>query len=76
MKSKQTAVLFLQEALELHLSDEQKSQFCGLFVQAVESEKCQIIDAVNYTVKNCQELSTYNNCGEYYYNKNYDIHNL
>lgn len=73
---KQTAVLFLQEALELHLSEEQKSQFCGLFIQAVETERRQIIDAFNCAVKNCQELSAYNNCGEYYYNKNYDINNL
>ena len=40
---KQTAVLWLQEALSLHLSDEQKVQFEGLFQQAIEMEKEQII---------------------------------
>lgn len=42
---KQTAVEWLQEALSLHLSDEQKVQFEGLFQQAIEMEKEQIIDA-------------------------------
>jgi hypothetical protein len=45
MENKQTAVRWLQEALSLHLSDEQKVQFEGLFQQAVEVEKDQIIDA-------------------------------
>jgi hypothetical protein len=39
----QTAVRWLQEALSLHLSDEQKVQFEGLFQQAIEMEKEQII---------------------------------
>ncbi len=45
MEKNQTAVRWLQEALSLHLSDEQKVQFEGLFQQAVEVEKDQIIDA-------------------------------
>ena len=45
MENKQTAVRWLQEALSLHLSDEQKVQFEGLFQQALEMEKDQIIDA-------------------------------
>jgi hypothetical protein len=53
---KQTAVRWLQEALSLHLSDEQKVQFEGLFQQAIEVEKEQIIDAHDeariYVLKN------------------------
>ena len=45
MEKTKTAVRWLQEALSLHLSDEQKVQFEGLFQQAVEVEKDQIIDA-------------------------------
>jgi hypothetical protein len=45
MEKTQTAVRWLQEALSLHLSDEQKVQFEGLFQQAMEMEKDQIIDA-------------------------------
>jgi len=43
MENNQTAVRWLQEALSLHLSDEQKVQFEGLFQQAIEMEKEQII---------------------------------
>jgi hypothetical protein len=45
MENKITAVEWLQEALSLHLSDMQKVQFEGLFQQAIEMEKDQIIDA-------------------------------
>ena len=41
----QTAVEWLQEALSLHLTFEQKVQFEGLFQQAKEMERDQIIDA-------------------------------
>lgn len=40
-----TAVEWLQEALSLHLSHEQKVQFEGLFQQSLEMEKEQIIEA-------------------------------
>ena len=45
MESKQTAVMWLQEALNLHLTHDQKVQFEGLFQQAIEMERDQIIDA-------------------------------
>jgi hypothetical protein len=45
MEKNKTTVMWLQEALSLHLSDEQKVQFEGLFQQAIEMEKEQIIDA-------------------------------
>ena len=40
-----TAVEFLQEALYLHLTLDQQMQFEGLFQQALEMEKQQIIKA-------------------------------
>ena len=40
-----TAVEFLQEALYLHLTLDQQMQFEGLFQQALEMEKQQIMDA-------------------------------
>ena len=42
---KQTAVEWLQECLNLHLTHEQKMQFEGLFQQAKEMEKQQLEDA-------------------------------
>lgn len=45
MENKQTAVEWLQEALSLHITHEQKVQFEGLFQQANEMEKEQIIEA-------------------------------
>jgi hypothetical protein len=42
-----TAVKWLQEALSIHLTFEQQMQFEGLFQQAKEMEKQQIIDAFN-----------------------------
>jgi len=41
---KQTAVEFLQECLSIHLSHQQQVQFEGLFQQAKEMEKEQMID--------------------------------
>ena len=40
-----TAVEFLQEALYLHLTLDQQMQFEGLFQQALQIEKEQIMDA-------------------------------
>jgi len=45
MKKKQTAVDWLQECLLTHFSHEQIMQFEGLFQQAKEMEKQQIINA-------------------------------
>ena len=42
---KQTVVGFLQECLSIHLSHQQQMQFEGLFQQAKEMEKEQIMDA-------------------------------
>ena len=42
---KQTAVLFLYEFVQLKLTDEQQAQFEGLFQQALEMEKEQIMQA-------------------------------
>ena len=43
--NKQTAVEWLQECLNLHLTHDQKMQYEGLFQQAKEMEKQQIMDA-------------------------------
>jgi hypothetical protein len=43
--SKQTAVEWLQNCLNIHLSFEQKMQFEGLFQQAIAMEKEQIMNA-------------------------------
>jgi hypothetical protein len=40
-----TAVIWLQKALELHLTEEQKQQFEGLFQQAIDMEREQITNA-------------------------------
>jgi len=40
--SKQTAVEWLQECLSIHLTDDQKQQFEGLFQQSKAMEKEQI----------------------------------
>jgi hypothetical protein len=66
---KQTAVEWLQEALSIHLTFEQQMQFEGLFQQAKEMEKEQIIDAAYYT---CSSMTHYDlPCGEQYYKKEY-----
>jgi hypothetical protein len=63
-----TAVEFLQVALSIHFTDEQHMQFEGLFQQALQIEKEQIMDAywdggqdVPLTEKTC----------EIYYNNTY-----
>lgn len=42
---KQTAVDFLYEFVQLKITNEQQSKFEGLFQQAKEMEKHQIVDA-------------------------------
>jgi hypothetical protein len=39
-----TAVEFLQEALSIHFTHEQEMQFIGLFHQALEMEKQQMLE--------------------------------
>jgi hypothetical protein len=65
---KQTAVLFLQEALSIHFTHEQKMQFIGLFNQALEMEKQQIMDATCFSeyINDDKELA------EIYYNEVYN----
>ncbi len=48
MEKQQTAVEFLYEFVLLKLTNEQQMQFDGLFHQAKQMEKEQIMDAVNY----------------------------
>ena len=43
--AKQTSTQWLQEALELHLTEEQKSQFLGLFLQSQDMNREEIEDA-------------------------------
>jgi hypothetical protein len=45
LENNQTAVMWLQKALSLHLTNEQKVQFEGLFQQALGMERDQIIEA-------------------------------
>lgn len=47
----QTAVEFLQQALSLHLTHNEQMQFEGLFQQALEMEKQQIINAYDISKK-------------------------
>ena len=42
---KQTSVEFLEEALSIHFTEEQQMQFLGLFIQAKELNKKEIIYA-------------------------------
>jgi hypothetical protein len=75
---KQTAVLFLQEALSIHFTHEQQMQFIGLFNQALEIEKEQIIDANRfgeYINDNGETAYVYVNkeIAERYYNENYSL---
>jgi hypothetical protein len=54
-----TAVQWLQEVISIHFTFEQQMQFEGLFQQAKEMEKQDIIDAVEWNYKS--------NMGEVYY---------
>ena len=60
MSKKITAVEWLQECLQLHLTHDQKMQYEGLFQQAKEIEKEQIEEAFNlgydqWTVKTSEQ---------------------
>lgn len=65
---KQSAVSFLREAISIHLTEEQKQSFEGLWQQALDMEYEQIVKAAvwepflgNYEKK----------VGEEYYEENY-----
>jgi hypothetical protein len=65
-----TAVEFLQEALSIHLTFEQQMQFEGLFQQAKEMEKQQIIDAFNLGQQE-EAKEPFWTKGNEYYEKNF-----
>ena len=70
-----TAVEFLQEALYLHLTLDQQMQFEGLFQQALEMEKQQIIKAYQQGVtEEYGDTLDFSNCSdaEDYYNNRYE----
>lgn len=71
--NKQTAVEWLQECLNLHLTHEQKMQYEGLFQQAKEMEKEQHKNTwFDSTTQfdNAAEM-TYKKTFEQYYNEEY-----
>lgn len=64
-----SAVEQLQECLSIHLSHDQQMKFEGLFQQAKQLEKQQIIDAFeqgDYTGRGFEDLTS-----EEYYNINF-----
>ena len=67
---KETAVEFLQESLSIHLSHQQQMQFEGLFQQAKEMEKEQIVNAFRIGAAN--ELTFGDNKAEQYYNETFN----
>ena len=72
MMSKKTAVEFLQEALSIHLTDEQKMQFEGLFQSAKGIEKNQIeIAFTNGDLFSSDYFDGVNITSENYYNETY-----
>ena len=66
--AQQTAVEWLQECLDLHLNHEQKMQYEGLFQQAKQMEKGQIMKAykAHHDLGHIYGLET-----EQYYNETY-----
>jgi len=71
--SKQTSIEWLKDCLSIHLTDEQKQQFEGLFQQALEIEKEQIVNAFNSGMVN--SVDWFNDGiteeAEEYYNETY-----
>ena len=75
---KQTAVEWLEQCLLIHFTKEQKSQFLGLFIQAKEMEKQQIVNAdLNATKRTAKGVNAdvsirrVKELAEQYYNKTY-----
>ena len=74
---KQTAVEWLQECLQLHLTHEQKMQYEGLFQQAKAMEKDQIIEAFEAVrsrlvhTTDCGQVMLRYIDGKQYYNETY-----
>ena len=74
---KQTAVDWLQNCLNIHLSFEQKMQFEGLFQQAKQIEKDQIIftKISSCNSQNCEKPFKEKlkcSCGPYFYDKTFN----
>ena len=70
--NKQTAVEWLQECLNLHLTHDQKMQYEGLFQQAKEMEKQQIMELKFQTlIAYGVPLEKAIMFSEQYYNKEY-----
>jgi hypothetical protein len=65
-----TAVEFLQESLSIHFTFEQQMKFEGLFQQAKEMEKQQIIDAFNLGQQE-EAKQPFWTKGNEYYEKNF-----
>ena len=63
---KQTSIEWLIECLNIHLTEEQKTQFEGLFQQAKQMHKEEIVNAWIATDNELQRLSA-----EEYYQKTY-----
>ena len=64
--NKQTSIEWLIECLNIHLTEEQKTQFEGLFQQAKQMHKEEIIIAFNSGIFRCS-----NEDAEDYYNETY-----
>ena len=64
--SKQTSIEWLIECLNIHLTEEQKTQFEGLFQQAKQMHKEEIVNAWIATDNELQRLSA-----EEYYQETY-----
>jgi hypothetical protein len=65
-----TAAEFLQESLSIHFTFEQQMKFEGLFQQAKEMEKQQIIDAFNLGQQE-ESKQPFWTKGNEYYEKNF-----
>jgi len=66
---KQTAVEWLRERINIGLTYEQEVLFEGIFDQAKEMEKQQIIDSVNY---GCSDWGSYKDA-EQYHKETYEL---
>ena len=62
MATKMTAIEYVQRVFYIHLTDEEQMQFDGLFQQAKQMEKQQIVEAFNEGALDGLQL------GEAYYN--------
>ena len=61
-----TPVQWLQNSLDIHFSFEQKMQFEGLFQQALEMEKEQIIDAYDLGMGHYGDANRRSDAEQYY----------